>query len=279
MHQEIIPISDGSGELHRLVDYPSHHTSPRNVDIWLPPGYADQTELHYPVLYMHDGQNLFDPAFAYGGVDWGIDEAVQRWMDHTGKPGVIVVGIWNSPQRWQDYMPERPFAAPGVRAQLQQFVSTAGGPPRSDDYLCFLVTELKPYIDSHVRTLPGQSHTFVMGSSMGGLISLYALSEYPSVFSGAGCLSTHWPAGGQPLVDGMGAALPRAEQHRLYFDFGTTTLDESYEPFQHAMDRWVEAAGYQDGVDWLTRKFDGAEHSERAWRVRVDLPLAFLLAA
>ena len=72
-------------------------------------------------------------------------------------------------------------------------------------------------------------------------------------------------------------ALPRAGQHKLYFDFGTTTLDESYEAFQRTMDKWVQAAGYRDGMDWITRKFEGDEHSERAWRARVDLPLGFLL--
>ena len=273
-----IPFSDGTDVLQRLEDFPSRFITPRHVDIWLPPAYADQAELRFPVLYMHDGQNLFDPALSYGGVDWGMDEAVQRWMAQTGRPGVIVVGIWNSPQRWQDYMPARPLAAPQASAGLKRFIRQAGGPPRSDDYLRFLVQELKPFIDAHLRTLPEREHTLVMGSSMGGLISLYALSEYPLVFGGAGCLSTHWPAGGHRLVKAMGAVLPRAGGHRLYFDYGTATLDESYEPYQQALDRWIRAAGYRQGVDWLTRKFEGAEHSERAWRVRVDLPHGFLLS-
>lgn len=74
------------------------------------------------------------------------------------------------------------------------FLELAGGLPISDHYLEFLVAELKPFIDSQYRTLPGQPHTFIMGSSMGGLISLYATLEYPHIFAGAGCLSTHWPA-------------------------------------------------------------------------------------
>ena len=272
-----ISLSDGTGEIERLANFSSRFTSPRHVDIWLPPGYVERTEIYYPVIYMHDGQNLFDQALAYGGVDWGMDEAVQRWMAKTGEAGAIVVGIWNSPQRWQDYMPARPLLAVEAQSLLRRFVKSAGGPPQSDEYLQFMVDELKPHIDAHYRTLTGQPHTLVMGSSMGGLISLYALCEYPQVFGGAGCVSTHWPAGGRRLVKAMGMALPRAGQHKLYFDFGTTTLDESYEAFQRTMDKWVQAAGYRDGMDWITRKFEGDEHSERAWRARVDLPLGFLL--
>ncbi len=115
-----------------------------------------------------------------------------------------------------------------------------------------------------------------MGSSMGGLISLYALEQYPAVFGGAGCVSTHWPAGRNGLVHAMGSALPRAGSHRLYFDYGTAALDSSYEPYQQRMDEYVQAAGYRQGHDWVTLRFPGADHSETAWRERVHLPLQFL---
>ncbi|WP_246327457.1 alpha/beta hydrolase [Candidatus Competibacter phosphatis] len=141
----------------------------------------------------------------------------------------------------------------------------------------FLVEELKPFIDARYPTLSDSAHTLVMGSSMGGLISLYALIEYPDVFGGAGCLSTHWPIGEEVLVDALGTALPSAGRHRLYFDFGTETLDANYEPWQQRMDEWLRTASYREGRDWSTRKFEGAEHSERAWRERVPIPLAFLL--
>jgi enterochelin esterase-like enzyme len=118
----------------------------------------------------------------------------------------------------------------------------------------------------------------IMASSMGGLISLYALVEYPEIFSGAGCLSTHWPIGENPLVECLGRALPPACRHRLYFDFGTTRLDTTYAPVQQRMDTFVRAAGYVHGWDWLTHTFEGAEHTEAAWRDRVHLPLRWLLA-
>ncbi|HRY16426.1 MAG TPA: alpha/beta hydrolase-fold protein, partial [Candidatus Competibacteraceae bacterium] len=193
------------------------------------------------------------------------------------QPGAIIVGVWNSPLRLQEYMPQKPLTTSGAQHILSQFVEQAGGAPLSDGYLRFLAEELKPFIDAHYPTLPDAAHTLVMGSSMGGLISLYALIEYPEVFGGAGCLSTHWPRGEAALVDALGAALPLPGQHRLYFDYGTETLDADYEPWQRRMDEWLRNAGYQEGQDWLTRKFPGAEHSERAWRVRVDLPLRFLL--
>ena len=98
----------------------------------------------------------------------------------------------------------------------------------------------------------------------------------PGVFGGAGCVSTHWPAGRNALVHAMGTALPRAGSHRLYFDYGTATLDSSYEPYQQRMDGYVEAAGYRRGKDWVTLKFPGADHSESAWSARVHLPLQFL---
>jgi enterochelin esterase-like enzyme len=157
-------------------------------------------------------------------------------------------------------------------------LARAGGVPVSDLYLRYLVEELKPRIDAAYPTLPERASTFVMGSSMGGLISLYAVEQYPEVFGGAACVSTHWPAGGNSLVDAMGAALPPAGRHRLYFDYGTETLDAAYEPFQLRMDEHLRAAGYRQGVDWETRAFPGAEHSERSWRERVHIPLRFLLA-
>jgi predicted alpha/beta superfamily hydrolase len=272
---EIIAISEDSDALVRHAAFPSRYVTARNVDIWLPPGYGYAPEARYPVVYMHDGQNLFDPAIAFGGVPWDMDAAVKGLM-RDGMPGAIVVGVWNSPARRREYMPMNGFAAMH-RARRARFVVAWGGRPTSDAYLRYVVEELKPFVDVHYRTRSGPEDTFIMGSSLGGLISLYALEVYPDVFGGAGCVSTHWPAGGNRLVDAMGRALPRAGRHRVYFDFGTETVDAPYEPYQRRFDGFVRAAGYTPGHDWLTLKFEGHEHSERAWRDRVYLPLGFLL--
>ena len=114
---------------------------------------------------------------------------------------------------------------------------------------------------------------------MGGLISIYAICEYPDRFAGAGCMSTHWPAAGGIVVDYLANALPEARGHRLYFDYGTATVDALYEPYQEEVDQILIAKGYRQGEDWVTLKFDGAEHGERAWRERVHIPLEFLLHA
>jgi predicted alpha/beta superfamily hydrolase len=275
-------IDIGGDVIQRFEGFQSRHTSARNVDVWTPPGYASGEE-RYPVLYMHDGQHALDPATAKDGITWGVREAVTRLIAEGAIPGCIVVGVWNSAQRRSDYMPQALFEGPDAEAARRLIAArfqTAflEGSPASDGYLRFLVEELKPVIDARYRTLPDQPNTFVMGSSMGGLISLYAIERYPEVFGGAGCLSTHWIAGENLLVDYLGARLPAPAHHRLYFDFGTITLDEAYEPFQIRMDGWLEKAGYARGRNWTTLKFEGAAHTEAAWRARVDLPLGFLLS-
>ena len=119
---------------------------------------------------------------------------------------------------------------------------------------------------------------------MGGLISLYAICEYPDVFGGAACLSTHWPvlftADNNPfpaaILHYLEANLPVPSTHKLYFDYGTRTLDVLYEPWQKQADAIMQAAGYTTS-NWRTMKVDGADHSESAWRKRLDVPLLFLL--
>jgi predicted alpha/beta superfamily hydrolase len=273
-----VPVSGPgvTGTVLRYPAMPSEHVVARNVDVWLPPGYAKDNDKRYPVLYMHDGQNLFDPATSYGGVDWGVDETMTRLIEEGAIREAIVVGVWNSTLRREEYMPQRAvkghvtFNVPGVSGVPAELII-------SDRYLAFLVNELKPFIDANYRTLPGRADTFVMGSSMGGLVSQYAMSVYPDVFGGAGCVSTHWPAGDGIVVDDFGAHLPDPATQRYYFDFGTGTLDAGYEPYQRRADEMLRKGGYVEGANWITLKFEGAEHSEKSWRLRVDRPLRFLL--
>jgi predicted alpha/beta superfamily hydrolase len=267
-------LQPDAGKLDVYEQFESSYIAARRVDVWLPPGY-EQEERRYPVLYMHDGQNIFVPELSNTAIDWGVDEGVVRLMGEGVAGGAIVVGMWCTPLRVREYMPQKALAN---QALLDQFVTAIGGPPLADDYLRFILDEVKPFVDARYRTLPDRDHTAIMGSSMGGLISLYALCEYPAVFGAAGCVSTHWTIGGAPLVDYFGAALPPAGAHRIYFDYGTEGIDAPYEPLQLLMDAHMERAGYRRGVDWTTLKFAGAGHSERDWRARVDMPLRFLLA-
>ena len=265
------------GAIQRHEYFGSKFITPRNVDVWFPRGYSENRE-RYPVIYMHDGQNLFVPISSIGSTDWGMDEAIVRLMDAKKIRGAIVVGIWNTEIRWREYMPQKPYWTLGLQRHHEAFINRAGGDPVSDSYLKFLVDEVKPFIDSNYRTLADQANTFVMGSSMGGLISLYAISEYPDVFYGAACLSTNWPAGEHELVSEMAKSLPDQNTHKLYFDFGTEGLDALYEPYQKQMDEYLGKAGYTENENWTTRKFEGAPHNETAWRARVEIPLSFLLS-
>jgi enterochelin esterase-like enzyme len=113
---------------------------------------------------------------------------------------------------------------------------------------------------------------------MGGLISLYAVARHPGVFGGVGAVSTHWPACDGCSVDWFAKHLPRPRTHRLYFDYGTAALDALYPPHQARMDAALRRAGWREGREWVTRRFEGAEHNEAAWKARVEIPLRFLLA-
>lgn len=265
-----------TGVIKRHEKFASEYVDARNVDVWLPPGYEKDAGKRYPVIYMHDGQNLFDPRTSYIGVDWGIDETMTRLVSEKRVREAIIVGIWNTPKRIAEYMPQKAVTGASIKL-LKDAPPLERGEILSDNYLKFLVNELKPFIDSTYRSLPDRKHTFIMGSSMGGLISAYAISEYPQVFGGAGCISTHWPAGEGIVIDYLKKHLPDARTHKLYFDYGTETLDAEYEPYQQKMDEVMRNSGYREGKNWITKKFAGAEHSERAWSRRVDIPLTFFL--
>jgi pimeloyl-ACP methyl ester carboxylesterase len=247
---------------------------------------------------MHDGQNLFDSRSASGGVPWGVDEALAAMIGLGEAAPTLIVGVWSSTQRWYEYAPEGALRglAPDVRAAADAEFPLPGADLAAEAYVRFLADELKPRIDQRFRTLRARSDTFVMGASMGGLVSLYALCRRPEVFGGAACLSTHWPVTGivgihdnpgAPLMIALSAAvlgwydanLPRAGAHRLYFDHGTQGLDRLYAPYQARMDAIGAAKGYVAGRDWFSKAAPGADHSETAWNARLPDALGFLLKA
>ncbi len=243
----------------------------RNVEVMLPPGYDENKA--YDVIYFHDGQNVFNAETSFAGVAWEVDKAINKLLKEERIRPAIVVAIWNTSKRMQEYMPSKPSESVHKKAKK------AGWKQKilSDGYLRFIVTELKPFIDHTYHTLPHRENTFVMGSSMGGLISFYALAEYPEIFGGAGCISTHWPELDGVFLDYVKKNLPQPGKHKLYFDYGTETLDAQYESYQHIVDEMMKEKGFTKDVDWLTLKFNGADHSEKAWQERVHIPLEFLL--
>ena len=252
--------------------------TPRPVDVWLPDAVKLNTKERYPVIYMHDGQNLFDPETSFlPGIDWGMADTAHRLIQENRIPPVIIVGIWSATARGREYGPAKAVNDYASSAERKKYLRDFGKPV-SDDYLRSIVNELKPFIDRTFPTRTDAAGTAIMGSSFGGLISLYAVCEYPEVFGGAGCLSTHWPAAGGATIPYLADSLPDPETHRIYFDYGTETLDAQYEPYQVRADAVMRRGNFQEGVNWVTKKFPGEEHSERAWRKRVHIPLRFLLS-
>lgn len=277
-----------TGRIERLDNFKSKHIASRHVDVWLPNGYSEHDR--YPVLYMHDGQMLYDASTTWNKQAWDVSSVLGALIVSGEIPPCIVVGIWNSVEgRHGDYFPQKPFNSLPEPSQKKILAGMAAGADgksgiRSDSYLRFIVEELKPAIDQRYATRPDRENTFIAGSSMGGLISMYALCEYPDHFYGAACLSTHWigvgPQPDNPIPAAFAAylerALPDPATHKLYFDFGTETLDAHYEPHQRLVDEIMRDKGYDD-TNWLTLKFDGANHSEQAWNDRLDLPIKFLM--
>ena len=278
-----------TGRIERLENFASQHVAARHVDVWLPAGYSPARR--YQVLYMHDGQMLFDPATTWNGQAWQVHLAVDQLVRSGQIADTLVVGVWNVPTlRYAEFYPQKMLAQ--VPAPLrQEYVQRGmGGTPRADAYLRFLVEELKPDIDRRYSTLPGPEHTVVMGSSMGGLISLYALAEYPQVFGGAGGVSTHWV--GLPTAWGperlrnaalplaafhyLQQALPPPGRHRLYLDRGTTDLEAFYAPHQAFALELLHGLGWR-APQLMAQVAEGTGHNERDWAARVAVPLRFLL--
>jgi predicted alpha/beta superfamily hydrolase len=270
------------GYLNRAEWMESKYVDARHVDVWLPEGYDASKK--YPVLYMHDGQMLFDSSKTWNKLAWDVDDVMCRLMKEHKIRECIVVAIWNNGEkRSSEYLPQKALEAASEEVKKLAKERTKGI-NLADNYLKFIVLELKPEIDKSLPTLSGPDNTFIAGSSMGGLISLYAICEYPDVFGGAACLSTHWTGiytnENNPIPEAimnyLEQKLPDPKNHKIYFDHGTTTLDSLYGKWQVQVDKIMRKKGYK-GKQWTTRVFKGAPHTETAWGARLETPLLFLL--
>ena len=276
------------GTLLRIDDFPSNYIPPRKVDIWLPEGYSKEKE--YAVLYMHDGQMLFDSRITWNHEEWKVDEVSSQLMHDSITKDFIVVAPFNINElRHSEYFPQKPFESLSKYTRDSLFVEAKRNNFKfdivtSDNYLSFIVQELKPYVDANYAVLTDRDNTFVAGSSMGGLISMYAVCEYPEVFGAAACLSTHWP-GGDPydsdllantFFEYMKANVPSSKNHRFYFDYGTETMDKFYPKYASKVNAIFKKKGY-NASNFRNLKFKGSEHTEISWQKRLDIPLTFLL--
>ncbi len=279
-----------TGRIERLADFPSRHVAPRHVDVWLPADYSP--DRRHQVLYVHDGQMLFDAATTWNRQAWDLHLAVDRLVRAGAIAPTIVVGVWNGGERrYAEFYPRRMLDRVPEPLRGEYLQRGMGGRNDSDAYLRFLVEELKPAIDRRYATLTGPEHTAVMGSSMGGLISLYALTEYPQVFGAAAAVSTHWVGlptawGTERLRNGLlplaafehlRDALPPPGRHRIWMDRGTADLEALYAPHQAFADELMRSLGWRL-PDFASRVFEGTGHNERDWAARAEQPLRHLLA-
>ncbi len=280
-----------SGKLIAIKAFQSNFINERQVMIWLPDGYSKSKK--YSVLYMHDGQMLFDASTTWNQQEWGVDETAGQLQKMQQTKPFIVVGVFNGDSlRYPEYLPQKPWDA--LSEEQQRYVAGFAEIPekslpenfiRSDNYLKFLVKELKPYIDKHYSVHTDKANTFVAGSSMGGLISMYAIGEYPEIFGGAACISTHWPGSSvlewtpmtDQLLNYLKTSVPAPSKHRIYFDYGDQTLDALYPPMQKAADQIMHEKGYNQS-NWRTVYAKGAAHDEASWRARLHRPIRFLLS-
>lgn len=271
------------GTLESLMVAGVEGVPPRQIQVWLPPSY-DRGKRH-AVLYMHDGQMLFGPENTWNRKSWDIDRTLATLIRDGTIRDVIVVAIANDPQRRHaEFFPQTALEQLNPPDVRETFVTQMlGGRPAADAYLKFLVEVVKPAVDARYLTVSSRDGTFIMGSSMGGLISLYALCEYPQVFGGAAALSTHWIGSFErnreiprSLREYLERRLPPADSVRIYMDRGTEDLDALYDDAQREVDALMQRKGYSS-PQFLSRIYAGVGHDENAWRERSAEPLRFLL--
>jgi enterochelin esterase-like enzyme len=270
-----------SGQLDRYLFKPED-LNERFVDVWIPEAFEPDTA--YSVIYMHDGQMLFDESSTWNGQEWRVDETLTRLMEAGKIPPTIVVGIWNADdQRTAEYFPEDALSLiDGVISD--DLLSNIPDEFRANRYVDFLAESVIPFVEENYPVIKNRDGRFVIGSSYGGLISLYTLTKYPKLFSGVGALSTHWPGtyeSNDEIPDGireyLRRNLPAAGTHKIYYDHGTETLDSLYAPYQQKVDAMMVELGFTPDVDFKTEVYEGTNHSENAWADRFEVPVRYLL--
>ncbi len=224
----------------------------RDVVVWLPPSYAAQPDRRYPVLYAHDGQNLFDHT-NLSGSEWRMDEIADSLMRRDEIEEFIIVGIANTKDRWIEY----------------------SGTPEGRRYLAFIAEELKPFIDQTYRTRPDRENTAIIGSSMGGLISLYMLWHYPDVFSKAACLSSGFYFDDGDLLGEVRRSSAPLNHTAIYLDCGGKGLDYDFLPANEEMNGLLTG---NPQIRLHYQAFPDDDHNEKAWAGRLHIPFTFLFS-
>ncbi|HEX6730678.1 MAG TPA: alpha/beta hydrolase-fold protein [Pyrinomonadaceae bacterium] len=222
----------------------------RDVIVWLPPAYEHDKTTRYPVLYMHDGQNVIDPATSSFGVDWQIDETADALIKKKSIPPLIVVGIYNTSDRFKEYTPGE----------------------KGNAYVDFVVNTVKPFIDSTYRTKRDRQNTAVGGSSAGGIISFMIVWEHPEVFSKAICMSPAFKSPGSLTINFDYVKVVKGSKKRdnvfFYVDNGGVGLESQLQPGIDEMIGALKEKGYKERKDFVYLVDSTARHFEADWAKR-----------
>ena len=235
-----------TGDVQYFHNLKGDNIEPRDIIVWLPPSYKKDLSKKYPVLYMQDGQNIFDPKTSSYGVDWQLDEAADSLIKANSIKEIIIVGIYNTSDRNTEYLDTKLGHA----------------------YMKFVVNKLKPFIDKNFRTLPDRNNTAVGGSSSGGTISFLLAWDYPDIFSQAACLSPAFHIQNINLVRKVLNYSGPMKGIRFYFDNGTIDLDSLLLTGTKEMVSALISKGYRPGKDFEFYIAKGATHNEAAWAKR-----------
>ncbi len=238
----------------------------RDVLVYLPPGYRRSRTRHYPVLYLHDGQNVFDAATAFAGVEWGADETAQRLIEQKLiEPLIIVAAANTGEQRVHEYAPTRGRLEEGKRRRSKGLLRHYGG---------FLINELKPFIDARYRTLTAAEYTGLGGSSLGGLATIALGLWFPNVFRRLAVMSPSIWWDNCAIYD-LVEELDEEERPPLKIWLDTGTHEPGWERARVLRDGLLEK-GWRLDDDLHYFEAEGAEHSEAAWGRRLEAVLRFL---
>lgn len=261
-----VALADSPSELVKHAGFSSKHLDEqRDLIVYLPPGYeaAENEELRYPVLYLHDGQNLFDPQTAYvPGMDWKVNETADQLISEGAVEPLIIVGIYNTgKKRIEEYTPTPDKKLGGGHADL---------------YGRMLVEEIKPFIDRKYRTLSDPSRTGLGGSSLGGLVTLFLGMSYPDVFGRLAVLSPSVWWNNKVILEYIDQATPKPRL-KIWLDIGSKEEKRAVHDAKLLRDVLVRK-GWRLGDDLQFMEAEGAVHNEAAWAERVAPMLKFLFA-
>jgi len=235
------------------------------VDVWAPKTITATT----PILIMHDGKNLFDESDSFTGKTWEVLTALR---EEVRGPQPVVIALWglSDISRFRELAPQAVLDNhPEILDQLPQKYQDSERESLGDAYVSLMADAIIPFVLDRHQITHDPDRTAVMGASMGGLMSLYAMSKRPEVFGTAICFSTHWPFGGDTMVQELTDLLPEGGDHRIWTDTGTIELDENYAPFHKAALEKIKAKGYLAPDSLVGATYPNTGHHESYWSRRV----------